>query len=867
MLGVAPIRLLKGCSSIQGDENLAFFKSNCLDVMPLEDMLSRQFRTDAHFFSYQLTDFPKWPRLNKSILPELRQDGYDVVLAYLTFDWDNPNHSGWTEEWLGKFSTLIGTCTDPIISAWSALYTSANGARIIYKMSQTVPVDEAEKHIAWMFDHFQKNGFGENSGFGQIDNNCKDWTRCMRCPQVIRDGKPTWEQDYYSIMTKEGVLDMNLVGKRSTKTIARKTYFNREKQEQPTFEQLDAFRHAKDRSTQREKQTEFYKRAKKALKDSIYLDILFNDAAPVWDKGRRNDEIVKMLGYIIPVLLKSTGASAPQIFSLAISPLLTLDNDQDWIAHGWNALLDIYEREVHKGNLEKEEVAKQASLELDYLDTMVEGMTEWCSSEELRKDEDSAREFVKSNCIVTVQKYLYLIQENGRYLDFPLGKDQLISRIRSTSLKHIIDTSKTNQLGEVVDINPLTILNQHSTAVAEIHMKPVGIDGGCISNINGEKPVMVLSTFCRNDKLEPTFNPFVDQWLVNLFGEHYEKGCEWIANALAFEEGLICAFSMEGAASTGKKLFTEGLSECLKVPYIAGPEAMYQQSPAFLRTPFLVVNEAWPKDRGTTPADKFKSLTGGDGIVVNEKFKPQVRVLCPVRIIMTANDNGIIRELISGKNMGVHNRIAVGERLYHIKISNRAELYLKSIGGRGFTAKKGQRWIRPDSGSDSSNFVVAKHFLWLYNNRGPVDSSQRFLVMGNCAPGAAVGKQTVIERLLADNNHTPVVAQAIISLADCRTGSWTQYIRTDTEFTKLWVTRYGVCRYIKEAMEERVRDQEVFSAMQNLLAKPDPDKFDNVNWYEISVETLALIATERGIPQTYVRTIYMNSVQKGLIKA
>jgi hypothetical protein len=859
MLGVLASKTIRGCNSLQGDENLAYFQNNCQEVMTLGDMLTRQFRTDAHFTSYRLTDFPAWPRLNLSILPEIRAEGLDIVLAYFAFDWDNPNHAEWTNESLTTFANLIGNCQDPVISAWSAIYTTLHGARIIYTMSRPVPVDEGQQHLAWMFHHFEKNGFTN------IDESCKDWTRCMRCPQVTRDNIQTATQDYYSLSVQNDILDMNLVGKRSVKSVARKTYFNKEKQNRLPYEELHSLIWSKDKSSGRFKQTEYFKKAKRLLKDSPYLDILFNDAAPDWNQGRRNDEIQKMLGSIVPPLLKTVGASVHQIFSLAINPLLTLDVDQDWVAHGWNALLDIYDRETNKLNLEREEIAKKVSEGLDTLDVLVQGMKEWCKDPALTQDEETAREFARDNCMVSVEKYLYFIDKDGRFTDFAIHKDQVISRIRKTDLNTIIKTTKINYTGEEVDATVPSILNQYSTPVAEVHMKPVGGAGGYIEDINGEKPILVLSTFCRNDALPPEFNPFVDAWLQNLFGEHYEIGCSWIGNALAFEEGLICALSMEGASSAGKKLLTEGLAECLKKPYVAGPEAMYQQSSAFLKTPFLVINEAWPNIRGvTSPADKFKSLTGGDGIVVNEKFKPSVRVLCPVRLIMTANDDGIIRELIRGKDMGLDNRIAIGERLFHFKVSKKAKIYLESIGGRSFTARPGSRWIRPDSGSDKTDYIVAKHFLWLHQHRDPVNPSQRFLVMGNSAPGAGSGKQTILENLLADHNETPIVAQAIIALTDAQSGIWTTFVRTNDTATRLWVTRHGVHKYIRDVLEERISETVTYSGMLNLLEKTDPDLFDGIHWYEISVDALTMIATERGIAQTHVRNIYINRIKEGL---
>ena len=177
-----------------------------------------------------------------------------------------------------------------------------------------------------------------------------------------------------------------------------------------------------------------------------------------------------------------------------------------------------------------------------------------------------------------------------------------------------------------------------------------------------------------------------------------------------------------------------------------------------------------------------------------------------------------------------------------------------------FTAQSGGRWIRPDSGNDESDFVVAKHFMWLYKNREKSDASQRFLVMGNSAPGGAGRDMTVFERVLADNNCTPLVAQAIIQMLDKPGNLWNSFLRTNSELTRLWVTRYGVHKYIKEVMEEKqVKERDVFSGMQNLL-EGEPVEMDNIHWYEVSIESLMQIATERGIVQTFVRNMYINKL-------
>lgn len=860
MLGVLPNKFIKGVSTLRDEAEIHHFQNNCMDVMSLSDMLNTQFRTDAHFVTYRLTSFPIWPRLNKSILPEIREEGLDIVMGYFAFDWDNPEHSDWTAESLQAFGEKIIQCTDPVLSQWAAIYTTAHGARLIYKLSEDIPVDIGEYHLAWMLQHFEK------MGFGGIDPACKDWTRGFRVPLCVREGKPTWEQSYYSCSIQEAVVEVKLMGKTSPAVIARKTNFiKHEHEDVPTFEKLFSLVQAKSKQSGRGVTTDFYKRAKKVLKDSEYLDILCNEAAPDWLAGHRNNEICRMLGHVTPVLIRECKASVEQIFALAVNPLLTLDNDggqKDWIKHGWNALLDIYEREISIVNIENAEEAKKASKEIELLDGMVEGMKTWCDHPDLGEDDETARQFVKSNVLVSSTPYFYLMGPDGYYKPFAVSRDQVISRIRKTHLNTIIKTKRIDYTGQENDINVTSLQNDYSTPVAEIQMRPICDEGGFVENMNGEKPALILSTFCRNEALEPTYNPFVDEWLKNLFGAEYEKGCAWIGNALAFEEGIICALSLEGASSSGKKLLAVGLAECLKVPYIAGPTALYAQTGAFLRTPFLVIDEAWPRTNGAvSPADKFKSLIGGEGIVVNEKFKPEISVLCPVRMILTANDNGIVKELTKGKDMSVDNRIAVGERLFHVKVSAKARIFLRSIGGMGFTSQEGQRWIRPDSGSVKSDFVVAKHFMWLYHNRAKVDVSQRFLVMGNCAPGAGDGDMTVLETLLADNNSTPLVAQAILEMLDLPKTHWVKYLRTDNKCTRLWVTRYGVHKYVTDVMEERVMERDVFSGMQNLLVDTEPETYDQLHWYEVSIEALCMIATERGIAASYARTMLINKIR------
>jgi len=136
---------------------------------------------------------------------------------------------------------------------------------------------------------------------------------------------------------------------------------------------------------------------------------------------------------------------------------------------------------------------------------------------------------------------------------------------------------------------------------------------------DGDKPILQLPMYQRNEFLTPHKSEAVDGWLRAFFGSHYERAEKWIQYALAFEEGPICALSIKAPAGIGKKMLTEGLAECLVHPYLAtGHDMCGKENGALLKTPFLVVNEGLPSIRDNAPADVFKELTAGDPIRVRE---------------------------------------------------------------------------------------------------------------------------------------------------------------------------------------------------------------------------------------------------------
>ncbi|MCP4612135.1 MAG: hypothetical protein GY845_25855 [Planctomycetes bacterium] len=866
-LGLLTSAYVKGCSTLTTEEGRSMFRNPELlqHMISLGDVLNAKFETAVPFTCYQVTGLPRWPRLNKPILPEIREQGQDVVMTHFAFDYDTgegDDHIPWTDESFNPFVELVKKLTHPLLSKWAALYTTIKGARFIYQLSQPIPVDIAESNLTWMINEFH------NAGFTNIDTSCKDWTRLFFCPRIVKDGQHTDQGKYFSVDYRpEAVIDIGELGELSPRTVAVKREFNVSKAKMPMIPALENYLQITNRQTGRKKATAFYKRAKKALIDSgsPYIDILFDDVPPYWEN--RNNEICKMLGNIVPILLHKTRADINQIFALVINPVQTLDTDQNWPVHTWGALVDIYARETTKFNVIMSELAEKESVKLDSLDRIVRGMQKWSKDPDIHAGGETAREAAKKKLFAVDGIGFFIMGKNGQYINTLLRDRQIITSIRDCHLNNIIETTREIKTGETIDVSAPAIINKYGTTITHIEYRITmnNLNGFLEYPDNNDFASMVLSLYRRNPLLTPTYDPVVDAWLAAFGGVHYKAICKWIANALAFEEGTICALSIKGSPSIGKQLLIRGLAECLEKPTHATGIVLEEQSSALMHTPFLNINEEWPwKMTKRSPTEAFKVFVGGDMIEINEKFQPIVHIYNPVRLIMTANNMGLVEKILNSKELSLDDRTAIGLRLFHVDLDNTGAIFLESIGNNATTAKPGASWIKPEGSANlQTEYKVAKHFLWLHANRekseGPM--LDRLLMMGNCGPGHA--NQDMITKILTNNPNTALVCRACIGMADSQSEAWRTARAIPKDMDKLYVTKDGINRYISEVLEEkRMHPNMLVSALMSITNKSDPQRVDGLDWYEMDVALLCTFANEQGIKSSLIRTLYVNAKRK-----
>lgn len=818
----------------------------------LRSAMETEHPTDAHLTCYALIDdegnhIPEIPLMKKQVIRQIKAEGGELHQTCIGLDWDCPGHLPLTPQDLcGFLDSFFKACElDERLAQWAVFYTTRHGCRVFYDLTDSVPVEDGERYMTSLLKEFKAHNI-------DFDISCRDWTRRYRLPKVVRDGMHTKDERIFDLQIHDRKLDIKQFKKSDARTLVTVPSFQRGGST-PNQEECTTLLHIKG-AQGKPKQTNFFKKAKQFLKQTSYHDNLFAEGVPLCGDTGRNEFFLKMLGFLVPKLIQRCDATAEMIFALFYEPLQSLESiagKQPVEEFFWNLLQDIYERDYALYVTSKEKEAVEIEAGQTTLEKMVKGMRQWCDAEDLfDPDPAIAEAYVRGHAMSVVGNFYYLMNEDGWYNSTCLIEKNLIPVIRKGYLKNIIETEKIDMQGNPASVSSSEIINNHATVVSEIRMSPLQGVQGRVDDMDGRQPILQLPMYQRNPFLKGEESKVVEGWLRALFGKHFDRGCNWIANALAFERGPICALSMSGEGSTGKKMLVEGLSECLADPKSGtGMDLCGGNNGTLIKTPFIFVNEGFPKNtRGMSPSDLFKSYTAGDAIPVEEKYKPRVNVINPLRIILTANDHDLLYELTRGKELTPDTKRAIGERILHFDLNEDAAKYLERLGGRAYTEQEGSRWIRGDTGQDT-DYVVAKHFMWLYEESEKTyrPLSQRYCVMGNCNEAESF-------KLASRSEALPIVMRAITALFD-KPYTFKSH-RYATKSGRAYVTLNGVLGYIREVNQEQITERVLESVVKSILKRSAPVAKNNFAYYEIDLECVMEFCTPWSLPCDYLRGVY-----------
>ncbi|KKL76776.1 hypothetical protein LCGC14_2041500, partial [marine sediment metagenome] len=222
---------------------------------------------------------------------------------------------------------------------------------------------------------------------------------------------------------------------------------------------------------------------------------------------------------------------------------------------------------------------------------------------------------------------------------------------------------------------------------------------------------------CPLRKLEPKFDPLIDEWLRKMGGPQHGKLVDWLACASDLSK-LLCAIYFDGPKSSGKTLFAHGVAAM----WTEGPPAEIDSvisdfNEDLARCPVVFADEDIPKPRNrTTVTTVLRSMLSTTQRTLKRKFKAPTELRGAIRLILAANNETLLdsRDVSSSKDLE-----AIAERFLYINVGQEAVEHLETI-----SRVVKERWLTDG---------IARHALWLREHHVVEIPGKRFWVEGDIA--------------------------------------------------------------------------------------------------------------------------------------
>lgn len=819
---------------------------------PIEEVIEQEHATDAHFICYALRSGDEMPRVNKVCLPQIRAAGDDLLLRLAAVDIDRVPHEPWRDaEEAWDFLAMLQDYAEGLWAPgakWRYAYTSKQGARLVYVLDRALSPEDWEVFVAGLVLELK-------SEFPGADEHCGDWTRSFRLPHVVRDGVRQSGEPWFGMLRQPGVVyPVGKLPERRVASVQQALDVPEFKHKKPTIDEAAALL-VRIASNGRQCESHWLRNAKTALKNESYYPALF-EHVPLAPKGGRDDALIECVGSIVSLLHGKYGTTPDRIYAIVLDAALGFIPDAgtpDWTDSLWQKIGYVWSREEAKAEVRRKEEAKKQASTTTLIHRIIEGMREWCDDPRLYESIDGsissdAIDFILSHFIAMTPsgKDIYLLGPDGRFIQQALAPSAVVPKINQVygPDNGIVPTVVQTPTG-VRTLSHVDIINAHATIVSHVEHRAAGEEGGVIESVDEPWARLSLASFSRNPVLVPTFDPAVDEWLRLFFGENYDLAARWIAWAIAFEEGPICALSILGPPGTGKTLLAEGLKETLRRPkasLFSDVTGDWQYDLA--DSPFVFADENIEEAVGRShPADVFRRIIGRSSEMrANKKFASPISVATDVRVLFTSNNYNLMRMLATKRELSPEDRAALAMRLLHVETTDEAAEWLKANGGRKYT----RGWI---SDGRSSDYRVAKHFLHLHEARESFGRGDRLLVEGNMSPKA-------MNELRLHSGSMDRVVQAVIQMVNAAPLSAT---RKELRIVgdRIYVLPSDVHRHIIENLNQpNVRISQVRELLASLVAN------DTVNGLG-TVRALTLDGDRRRWYSPDTRFLYDVGVQYG----
>lgn len=729
------------------------------EPVELEEALTREWDTDAHFVTYVALDEDGeelYARINKgAFVQSLEQTGGRVVVRALVFDHDLPRlEDGSKQEWsadslesfLGDLTEAVGDSTfEP--TAW---YTTLHGSRFVYVLDGPVDRLDAEAMMLGVMEEFARRGI-------ELDDACKDWTRLFRLPNVEREGHGRYE----SVVVTGGPV---LCASHVPRGVVQGDELQGEVNEyEGTMPDPDEVRELLEETKEngRTYKTELVKRAKIMLQGRESFAVVFEHAPLVKGETNWNNQVLRTVSSVVGMMSEEPCTSPEGCYALLHSAVQDLQdkemrgaNSTDWYDTVWDLVCRMWAKEEAKLAARRaEHEAKQAEATEqrgELLDNLRESQPHL-----VPEQEEEAQEWFSRRMIASDGSKHYVMRTDGNYNLNSCPDSLLIPMIRRLGMEELIP---------VTEISGKTVRNRSARDIINDHAMPItDIAASVRTNvayIDGEPGYDKLHVPVHrlNPKLVAAFDNRVHAWLEALGGEKADLLMEWLAHALDVKRS-ICALNLYGAPGTGKGMLATGLAECFESERPNDHKALGAWNGGLLESPVVNCDEGVPNINSSEVLSldqAFRSLVTGGNITIRKMRTDPFSADIYPRIMFTSNDRDIIRSIVGNRDLTDADTEAIELRLLSIEVTNAAQRLLTSKGNFAYT----RGWVAGDKPSD---YVLANHLFYLYENREVSQtSSGRLLVEGEISTRlvkdmrlSTRGSETVLRCIvkLIDSSH------------------------------------------------------------------------------------------------------------------
>ena len=704
--------------------------------VPVSEGFARCWDYDAHFAQYVALDdegSPAYARINKrgsSFVGDLVAVGGRVVCPLLVFDHDRHDADGnkieWTSKELDEFvQFLVGSDPSLLPTYW---YTTQHGSRFVYVLTQSVGVREAEGLMLGIMRDWAQRGL-------ELDPSCKDWTRLFRLPRVLRGGNRTEQADYFECLTFDQLLDPSTIEPGSPSEVSAAVSVPEYPGEMPTPDECYELLWDISPKTGNPIKSSWQKTARQWLKGRASFDYAFEhkliDEADSFEGkpfAGSNDALVRIFGQMIGMLARQEDATPEGIYALmgdCIDQMEPTEKHPDWHAVAWSIVCRMWANE--QGQIEAE--AKEREAHLAEAQETREDLVDLFRSKlpgQVPDDEHEAQAWLRERMIASTGTKHHVMTRDGNYTINAFGDSMLIPAIRDLGMDDVIEIHEMR--GKVwQQRSPRSILNDRAIPISRVVCSAA--EG--VAHVQGDPGYRTLTIPVHqlDPHLEPEFSNEVDTWLQHFFGAEYDRGVEWLSHCLDVKRA-ICALNLYGASGAGKDMLVQGLAECFRYKSKTDGNKVFSRfNDSLLESPVVHFNEGVPTGNlpGCNTTDQtFRALVSGGNVAVEGKGEKVISAQVYPRIMFTSNDRDVTREILGDRDHSPNDLQAIGVRLLSIEVPEEAMEHLTRLGNYRHT----RGWVKGDG---PSRYVIAKHILWLFENRQEPRGTGRLLVEGDVA--------------------------------------------------------------------------------------------------------------------------------------